>query len=40
MLGNEEKVNLGNSNTKSDHTPPVAEVASNLNHLSQGKGHT
>ena len=40
MLGNQEKVNKGNSNTKSDHTPPVAEVASNLNHLSQGKGHT
>ncbi len=40
MLGNQEKENIGNSNKKSDHTHPAAEVAGNLNHLSQGKGHT
>ena len=39
MLGNQSKVNKGNSNTIADHTPQNKEAANNYNYLSQGKGH-
>ena len=40
MLGNQSKVNKGNSNTLADHTPQTKEAANNYNYLSQGKGQT
>ncbi len=40
MLGNQSKVNKGNSSSITDHTPQTREAAIDFKYLSQGKGHT